>query len=121
MESSTLQAKRRKDKRVLRIRRHISGTSERPRLCVVKSNQNFSVQVIDDLSGKTLVSLTTASAELKKEKATKTQLAKKIGEYVAQQCSKQGITKAVLDRRGSKYHGVIAAFADAARDKGLQF
>ncbi|MCH9634667.1 MAG: 50S ribosomal protein L18 [Chlamydiae bacterium] len=123
MESSTLSAKRRKNKRVLRIRKRVTGSSDRPRLCISKSNQYFSVQVIDDSKGITLASMTTASKEFKEaaKKSTKTDLAKIIGNEIAKSCVEKGVSKAVLDRRGSRYHGIIAAFADSAREKGLQF
>lgn len=123
METNTLKAHLRKKKRILRIRNKISGTQEKPRLSVTKSNKYFSVQVVDDVKGLTLVSATTASKEIKEKNkgSKKLELAKKLGSIVAEKCLEAGITKAVLDRRGSRYHGVIAAFADAAREKGLQF
>ncbi len=123
MESNTLRAHLRKKKRVLRIRKKIFGTQEKPRLSVTKSNKYFTIQVIDDSQGLTLVSATTSSKEVKEKykDAKKLELAKKLGAKVAQKCLDAGISKAVLDRRGSRYHGVIAAFADAAREKGLQF
>lgn len=122
MENSILKARKRKSKRVLRIRRKIAGTAERPRLCISRTNNYFGVQVIDDVSGKTLESLTSSSKDFKAlEGKTKTDLAKKMGTLIAEKCKSRGIGKAVLDRRGCTYHGVIAAFADSAREKGLEF
>lgn len=121
MESNTLKAQKRKQKRVLRIRKKIFGTSEKPRLCFNKSNHHLTIQVIDDENGLTLASLTTLSKEFKSKQASKTDLAKVLGEKIAKICTEKGVARAVLDRRGNKYHGVIAAFADAAREKGLQF
>lgn len=122
MENSVLNARKRKVKRVLRLKSKIRGTSERPRLCISRTNQNFGVQVIDDIERKTIVSFTTSSKDFKKsDNKSKTDLAKLIGVKVAESCKELGVTKAVLDRRGCKYHGVIAAFADSAREKGLKF
>lgn len=123
MESSSLKAIKRKQKRIFRIRNRISGSQEKPRLCFVKSNQHISIQVIDDVQGLTLASLTSSSKRFKEvaTKKTKTELAKIIGEEIAKICLEKGIKSAVLDRRGCRYHGAIAQFATAARDKGLQF
>lgn len=121
MESNTLKAHKRKKKRVLRIRRRIHGTSERPRLCFVKSNQHITVQVIDDQAGLTIASETTLSKEMRASDKSKSELAKTIGKLIAKACKEKGVDKAVLDRRGNKYHGLISAFADAAREEGLQF
>ncbi len=123
METSTLKASRRKKKRILRIRKRVIGSTERPRLCVVKSNNYVTVQVIDDSKGLTLTSLTSSSKSFKEanKKSNKTDIAKAMGQQVAEACAEKGVKYAVLDRRGSKYHGIIAAFAEGARDKGLQF
>ena len=99
-----------------KIRRRISatirGTAERPRLCVYKSNSNTYIQVINDAEGATLV-----STQIEKG----VENAKKAGESIAKLAQEKGITKVVFDRSGYKYHGIIKAAADGARDGGLQF
>lgn len=123
MESSTLKASKRKKKRIIRIRKRIAGSQDRPRLCFVKSNQHVAVQVIDDVKGLTIASLTSSSKKYKEQdsKMTKVEQAKVLGEEIAKICLDKGIKAAVLDRRGRRYHGAIAKFAAAARDNGLQF
>ncbi len=122
MESSQQQAVERKKKRVLRIRKRIFGTAERPRVCVTKTNIQLYIQLIDDVEGKTLVSMSSLSKELKKPnlKSANIESAKKLGEHIAAKCSELGIKQAVLDRRGNKYHGQIASLADALRENGIQ-
>ena len=118
MEKSQLKSIERKKKRILRIRKKIKGTTERPRLCVTKTNKQLSVQLIDDLNGATLVSGTTLSKEIKMNPSCES--AKVLGELIASLCGKKGIKMAVLDRRGNKYHGMIAKLADTVRENGLQ-
>ncbi len=121
MENSFIKSLERKRKRVLRIRNKIHGTAERPRMCVTKSNRNLSVQMIDDDEGKTLVCVTTLSKKPEKsvEGTKNKETAGALGSKLASLCEELKIKKAVLDRRGHKYHGVIAALADAARKNGL--
>jgi len=107
------------EKRQKRVRSKISCASDCPRLTVYKSLKHINVQVIDDKVGKTLVSV--HDNAFKSEKLTKTQRATKVGETVAERCKEKGIEKVVFDRSGHKYHGVIKAIADGARDKGLNF
>lgn len=117
-------------KRTNRKRRHargralIAGTAERPRVTVFKSNRHIFVQVIDDAVGRTLASGKSAVAVKKTKtakaaKATKTDVATKIGTAVAEQMKKNGITKAVFDKAGFKYHGRVKAIAEAMRAAGI--
>lgn len=107
----------------LRIRKTVAGSPSRPRLSVYRSEAHIYAQVIDDLSGRTLVSASTVAKDLReKAKGLKPmEQAKLVGETVAQLATKAGITAVVLDRNGRRYGGRIAALADAARAKGLQF
>jgi large subunit ribosomal protein L18 len=106
------------------IRKKIVGTKERPRLSVYRSLNHFYAQVIDDVDGKTLVSLSTLSPDVKdatKKDAGNVKGAAALGTALAEKCKKQGVTKVVFDRSGYLYHGRIKALADAARKGGLQF
>lgn len=103
-----------------RIRKNLSGTTERPRLAVHFSNRRVYSQVIDDEKGRTIVSACTLEKELLADKAN-VATATKIGEAIADRAIKAGITTVVFDRGGFKYHGKVKALADAARAKGLQF
>ncbi|WP_151085439.1 50S ribosomal protein L18 [Nocardioides cynanchi] len=107
--------------RQVRGRKKISGTAERPRLVVTRSSKHISVQVVDDLEGKTLVSASSMEADLRGLDGDKTAKAKKVGELVAERAKTQGIDSVVFDRAGNKYHGRVAALADAAREGGLSF
>ena len=115
--------KEKKVKRLQRkrhVRKRISGTAERPRLTVFKSNKNLSIQVIDDIKGNTLVSASTLEKDLSSVKATVeggTQMGKVIGERM----KAAGISTIVFDRNGYMYHGVVKAIAEAARAEGIQF
>jgi large subunit ribosomal protein L18 len=106
-----------------RVRTKVSGTPERPRLCVYRSIGHIYVQVIDDRSGKTLVSASSVDAETKKnlKGGGNVAAAKVIGKTVAERAKSAGISKVVFDRGGYKYHGRVKALADAAREAGLQF
>ncbi|HAG51238.1 MAG: 50S ribosomal protein L18 [Deltaproteobacteria bacterium GWC2_42_51] len=111
-------------KRKKRVRKKIWGTSERPRLSIFRSNKHIYAQIIEDASGKTLISTSTISKELQdklKKKTKKTEAAKKIGELVAKKAISKGIDKVVFDRGGFIYHGRIKAVADGAREAGLKF
>ena len=107
--------------RQVRGRKKIAGTAERPRLVVTRSTKHISVQVVDDLVGKTLVSASTMEADLRTLEGDKTAKAKKVGELVAERAKGAGIESVVFDRAGNKYHGRVAALADAAREGGLTF
>jgi large subunit ribosomal protein L18 len=107
--------------RQVRGRKKVAGTSERPRLVVTRSSKHISVQVVDDLVGKTLVAASTMEADLRTLEGDKTAKAKKVGELVAERAKGAGIESVVFDRAGNKYHGRVAALADAAREGGLSF
>lgn len=114
------------DRKLERIRRHkrvrtkISGTAERPRLCVYRSNSNLYVQVIDDVAGNTLVSASTLDKEVKNKYANK-EAAKEVGTLIAKRAADKKITEVVFDRGGYIYHGVVKELAEAAREGGLKF
>ena len=107
-------------RRHARVRRKISGTAERPRLCVYRSNTNLYVQVIDDVAGKTLVSASTLDKEVKTKYANK-EAAKEVGALIAKRALEKNIKDVVFDRGGFIYQGKIQALADAAREAGLKF
>ena len=107
-------------RRHIRVRRKISGTAERPRLCVYRSNTNIYAQVIDDVAGKTLVSASTLDKEVKTKKANK-EAAKEIGSLIAKRAKAAKISNVVFDRGGYIYHGVVKELAEAAREGGLEF
>ncbi|MGB8491345.1 MAG: 50S ribosomal protein L18 [Bacteroidales bacterium] len=106
----------------MRIRKKISGTAERPRLAVFRSNKQIYAQVVDDLKGVTIL----ASSSKEKEFAgqagiNKSEQAKLVGKSLAEKCKEKGITSVVFDRSGYKYHGRVKSLADAAREGGLKF
>jgi large subunit ribosomal protein L18 len=108
-------------RRQVRGRKKLNGTAERPRLVVTRSSKHISVQVVDDLVGKTLAYASTMEADLRGFDGDKTAKAKKVGELVAERATSAGIDGVVFDRAGNKYHGRIAALADGARAGGLNF
>ena len=107
-------------RRHIRVRTKISGTAERPRLCVYRSNTNVYAQVIDDVAGKTLVSASTLDKEVKTKYANK-EAAKEVGTLIAKRCQDKKIEEVVFDRGGYIYHGVVKELAEAAREGGLKF
>jgi large subunit ribosomal protein L18 len=116
---------RRGDKKVARSRRHlrvrkkVSGTTARPRLVVSRSTRHVFVQVVDDVSGRTLASASTMEADLRGLDGDKTAKARKVGELVAARAKDAGVESVVFDRGGNRYHGRVAAVADGAREAGL--
>ncbi len=105
-----------------RIRKIITGTTERPRLCVFRSNTNISVQIIDDVKGVTLVAASSLDKDLAaSEKSNKIDQAKLIGKLIAEKATKAGIETVVFDRGGYLYHGRVKSLAEAAREAGLKF
>ncbi|MEC1259893.1 50S ribosomal protein L18 [Bacillus swezeyi] len=108
-------------KRHARVRAKLSGTPERPRLNVFRSNKHIYAQVIDDVNGVTLVSASTLDKDFNAESNGDTSAAAKVGELVAKRASEKGITNVVFDRGGYLYHGRVKALADAAREAGLEF
>lgn len=110
-------------KRHLRVRKKISGTAERPRLSVYRSEKHIYAQLIDDVKGVTLAAASTLDKELRGQidNGGNVEAARKVGELIAKRGIEKGITKVVFDRGGYLYHGRIQALADAAREAGLQF
>jgi len=108
-------------RRQVRGRKKVSGTGERPRLVVTRSAKHITVQVVDDLVGKTLVSASTMETDLRSFEGDKTAKATRVGELVAERATAQGVSSVVFDRAGNAYHGRIAALADGARSGGLSF
>jgi len=107
-------------KRHIRVRAKISGTTERPRLCVYRSNANIQAQIIDDVKGITLVSASTLEKAFDGNGGNK-EAAKEIGKIIAQRALDKGIKAVVFDRGGYLYHGRVAELAAGAREGGLQF
>ena len=110
-------------KRHYRLRRHLSGTAERPRLCVYRSTSNIYAQVIDDVAQATLVAASTLDKELKAqlEGKSKKEAAKLVGELVGKRALAKGVTMVVFDRGGYQYTGRVAELAAGAREAGLEF
>ncbi len=108
-------------RRQVRGRKKVSGTAERPRLVVTRSSKHISVQVVDDLVGRTLASASTMEADVRTLEGDKSAKARRVGELVAERAQAAGVSSAVFDRAGNKYHGRVAALADAAREGGLSF
>src|ERR1700754_1666105 len=104
-----------------RLRKKVSGSAERPRLAVNRSSRHMVVQLIDDLAGHTLVSASTMEADVRALEGDKKARAAKVGELVAARAREAGVTAVVFDRGGYRYHGRVAALADAAREGGLEF
>lgn len=106
-----------------RVRRRVSGSQERPRLSVFRSNIHIYAQVIDDSTGRTLAAASTVEKALAEQfnGSPKIDRAKAVGAAVAERAKAAGVTKVVFDRGGFKYHGRIQALADAAREAGLEF
>jgi large subunit ribosomal protein L18 len=110
-------------KRKLRVRKRVQGSSERPRLCVFRSDKHIYAQIIDDVQGVTLVSASTVAPEFKQMELVqgKVGAAQRVGQLVANKAKSQGITRVVFDRNGYIYHGRVRALADSAREAGLEF
>ena len=107
-------------RRHIRVRRKVSGTAERPRLCVYRSNANIYAQIIDDVAGNTLVQASTLDKEIKIKHANK-EAAKELGTLIAKRAADKKIKTVVFDRGGYIYHGVVKELAEAAREGGLEF
>ncbi|MFL7891601.1 MAG: 50S ribosomal protein L18 [Anaerolineales bacterium] len=122
MAKRTTRSKARQ-RRHLRVRKRVYGTPEKPRLNVFRSLSEIYAQVIDDVSGVTMVSASTIDRDLRKEFSgkTKTEQAKQVGKALAERAKSAGIEQVVFDRSGYRYIGRVKALADGARDGGLQF
>ena len=104
-----------------RIRRRVTGTTERPRLCVYRSNKHIYVQIVDDTTSTTIVAASTLDESLKDSKTWNVDSAKAVGALVAKRAKEKGVNSVVFDRGGYIYHGRVAAVAEAAREAGLEF
>jgi large subunit ribosomal protein L18 len=116
-------AKHKRDARVRRhhrVRKHVRGTAERPRLAVFRSNRHISAQVIDDRAGTTLAAASTLEADLH-DGSSNRDAAARVGKLVAERAKDAGVERVVFDRGGFLYHGRVAAVAEAAREAGLEF
>ena len=122
MSASTIAKKKEsRQKRKFHIRKRVEGIADRPRLSVYRSLNHIYAQVIDDVSGKTLVAASTLSPELKDAKGKKAEVALLVGELVAKKAQAAKIEAVVFDRNGFNYHGRVAAVAEGARKGGLKF
>ena len=111
-----------RDRRRRKIRKKLSGTSQRPRLSVFRGNSSMNVQVIDDAKGVTIASASTLEKDFRTgEKMTKTEAASRLGAVIAKRAVEKGVGEVVFDRGGYKYHGRVKALADSARTNGLIF
>ena len=108
-------------KRHARVRKHISGTAQRPRLCVYRSLSNIYAKVIDDVAGNTVVSSSSLEKAMECKNGGNVEAAKEVGKLVAEKAKAAGITSVVFDRGGYIYHGRVAALAEGAREGGLEF
>ena len=108
-------------KRHQRIRLHLAGTQDRPRLAVFRSLNHIYAQVIDDGSGTTLAAASTVEKDLRGSTSTKTEEAAVVGRLLAERAKAAGIERVVFDRAGFRYHGRVKSLADAAREAGLEF
>jgi len=104
-----------------RVRARVSGTAERPRLAVFRSNKHMVAQVIDDTAGRTVAAASTVESVLRSGSTGNAAAASSVGKLVAERARQQGVTKVVFDRGSSRYHGRVAALAEAAREAGLEF
>ncbi|MDN5962965.1 MAG: 50S ribosomal protein L18 [Acidipropionibacterium jensenii] len=103
-----------------RLRKKVTGSAERPRLVVTRSNRHMVAQVVDDNAGHTLVSASTMEDDILSAEGTKVEKARRVGTLVAERAKAAGIEAVVFDRGGNKYHGRVAAVAEAAREGGLE-
>ena len=107
-------------KRHRRVRKRVSGTTERPRLAVFRSNRHIYAQVIDDTTGRTLAAASTAEPELRSGSTATVDAAKAVGQLIGERAKAAGISRVVFDRGGFRYHGRVAALCDGARAAGLE-
>ena len=123
MKTVEYKQNQKRKRRTLRVRKNLRGTSLKPRLCVVKSNQHIEVQLIDDDKGLTLASTSTRSKDLKKTEYNKCnkESGRKLGEIIAELATKKNVKEVIFDRGAHKFHGVLKELADAARSGGLKF
>lgn len=108
-------------RRHARVRRKVAGTPERPRLAVFRSNRHIVAQVIDDVSGHTIAAASTVESSLRSSATGNVAAASEVGRLVATRAKEKGVSTVVFDRGASRYHGRVAALAEAAREAGLEF
>lgn len=123
MRNMILKKQKLRHKRSLRVRKHLSGSAAKPRLCVVKSNKHIQAQLIDDDAGITLGAISTTAKEFRNTEFARRNkaAARKLGEHIAEIAKAKNIKEVIFDRGPFKYHGVLAELADAARAGGLKF
>ena len=122
MTYSTKDKQRALARRHHRVRKHVSGTADRPRLAVHRSNRHIVAQVIDDRAGRTLAAASSVEADVRAAGPTgNTNTARTVGRLVAERAKVAGVRAVVFDRGGFLYHGRVAAVAEAAREAGLEF
>ena len=126
MASKTAARQALRARRQRRVRKKVTGTSERPRLAVYRSNKHISAQLIDDTKGRTLAAASTYEGEIRSPKSSPASTgsvaaASKVGTLIGERAKAAGIEDVVFDRGGNRYHGRVAALADAAREAGLNF
>ena len=105
----------------LRIRKRLSGSVERPRMSVFRSNKQIYVQLVDDVTGETIAAASSREKDILIQKVNKTDQAKLVGKRIAEKAKEKGIETVVFDRGGYLYHGRVKSLADAARENGLKF
>ncbi|SHH84590.1 large subunit ribosomal protein L18 [Clostridium collagenovorans DSM 3089] len=108
-------------RRHMRVRKKISGTTERPRLCVFRSERNIYAQIVDDAMGTTLVSASSLDKDFAEKAGSNKEAARMVGAMIAKKAIDKGITEVVFDRGGFIYHGRVQELAEGAREAGLQF
>lgn len=123
MALATKQRRERRDRRHRRVRKKVVGTAERPRLVVYRSLKNIEAQVVDDTRGVTLVGISTLGDDVRKDGAemSKAERGRLAGKLIAEKAKAAGVTRVVFDRGGYLYHGRVKAFAEGAREGGLEF
>lgn len=105
----------------MKIRKIVKGTADRPRMTVFRSNKEIYVQLIDDLTGKTLAATSSQITEINSQKISKIEQAKLVGKAIAEKASQAGIETVIFDRNGYLYHGRVKSLAESAREGGLKF
>ena len=104
-----------------RIRKNMKGIADRPRMSVFRSNKQISVQLIDDITGKTIIAASSLAKDIAEQKGNKSEKAALVGKMIAEKAQSAGISSVVFDRNGYLYHGRVKQLADAAREAGLKF
>ncbi len=118
---TTLTVREARQRRHKRVRGKVSGTAERPRLVVSRSNKGISAQLVDDTTGRTLAAASSLEKDLRDGSGTKTERARRVGTLVAERARAAGVERVVFDRAGFRYHGRVRSLAEAAREAGLDF